>query len=283
MLPGGKNGRIRHFLILPCCVEGKRGPYNAKAGFVQIFLRDLSAGDGLADFLLLVVLPDMHFHIAAAGDAALSALYAPEEIADDKAVKIPVTLQNLSQQIGIVAAFCPLIEIVGVHDGGTAAFYKFAEVGKINLLLGALVCGHADLEAGALHGIEGKMLAAGDHVFTLNALHQRSSHFAHNETEDARIFVEFVTLIVRNRIYHQLIEQEKKNDKKENYMTVPAAIRELEKIEIIQQSDHRYRLNYAVTATQKEILKAFGINEINIKKWANEISDKLSEKMKEAV
>ena len=66
-------------------------------------------------------------------------------------------------------------------------------------------------------------------------------------------------------------------------MTVPAAIRELEKIEIIQQSDHRYRLNYAVTAIQKEILKAFGINKINIKKWANEISDKLSEKMKEAV
>ena len=66
-------------------------------------------------------------------------------------------------------------------------------------------------------------------------------------------------------------------------MTVPAAIRELEKIEIIQQADHRYRLNNAVTATQKEILKAFGINEVNIKKWANEISDKLSEKMKEAV
>ena len=104
-----------------------------------------------------------------------------------------------------------------------------------------------------------------------------------NETEDARIFVEFVALIVRNRIYHQLTLQEKKNDKKENYMTVPAAIRELEKIEIIQQADHRYRLNYAVTATQKEILKAFGINEVNIKKWANEISDKLSEKMKEAV
>lgn len=104
-----------------------------------------------------------------------------------------------------------------------------------------------------------------------------------NETEDARIFVEFVALIVRNRIYHQLTLQEEKNDKKENYMTVPAAIRELEKIEIIQQADHRYRLNYAVTATQKEILKAFEINEVNIKKWANEISDKLSEKMKEAV
>ncbi|MST82544.1 transposase [Lachnospiraceae bacterium Oil+RF-744-WCA-WT-13] len=104
-----------------------------------------------------------------------------------------------------------------------------------------------------------------------------------NETENARIFVEFVALIVRNRIYHQLIEQEKQSNKKRNYMTVPAAIRELEKIEIIQQPDHRYRLNYAVTATQKEILKAFGINEVNIKKWANEISAKLSDEMKEAV
>ena len=66
-------------------------------------------------------------------------------------------------------------------------------------------------------------------------------------------------------------------------MTVPASIRELEKIELIQQLDHRYRLNYAVTATQKEILKAFGINEVNVRKWASEISDELYERAKEAV
>ena len=66
-------------------------------------------------------------------------------------------------------------------------------------------------------------------------------------------------------------------------MTVPAAIRELEKIELIQQLDHRYRLNYAVTATQKEILKAFGINEVNVRKWASEISDERYERAKEAV
>ena len=35
-----------------------------------------------------------------------------------------------------------------------------------------------------------------------------------NETEDARIFVEFVALIVRNRIYHQLTLQEKRTIKK---------------------------------------------------------------------
>ena len=40
---------------------------------------------------------------------------------------------------------------------------------------------------------------------------------------------------------------------KKNYMTVPAAIRELEKIELIRQSDRGYRMDYAVTATQKEI------------------------------
>lgn len=66
-------------------------------------------------------------------------------------------------------------------------------------------------------------------------------------------------------------------------MTVPAAIRELEKIELIQQLDHRYRLNDSVTTTQREILKAFGINEVNIKKWANEINDGFCERAKEAV
>ena len=35
-----------------------------------------------------------------------------------------------------------------------------------------------------------------------------------NETEDARIFVEFIALIVRKRIYHQLTLQEKRTIKK---------------------------------------------------------------------
>ena len=40
-------------------------------------------------------------------------------------------------------------------------------------------------------------------------------------------------------------------------MTVPAAIRELEKIEMVRQADGRYRLDHALTAVQKTILKAF--------------------------
>ncbi|MDD6258273.1 MAG: hypothetical protein PUA69_03355 [Erysipelotrichaceae bacterium] len=50
-----------------------------------------------------------------------------------------------------------------------------------------------------------------------------------------------------------------KNNKKLNYMTVPAALKELEKIEMIKCSDNEYRLNHAVTAKQKAILSAFGM------------------------
>lgn len=56
-----------------------------------------------------------------------------------------------------------------------------------------------------------------------------------------------------------------------NYMNVPAAIRELEKIELIRQADGVYRLEHAVTATQKTILKAFGIDANYVKRKVREI------------
>ena len=48
--------------------------------------------------------------------------------------------------------------------------------------------------------------------------------------------------------------------KRPNFMTVPAAVRELEKIEMVRLTDNKYRLDHAVTATQKTILKAFGMD-----------------------
>ena len=64
-------------------------------------------------------------------------------------------------------------------------------------------------------------------------------------------------------------------DKKPNFMTVPAAIRELDKMEMIRQTDGRYRLDHAVTATQKTILKAFGMDADVIRKSADELSTML--------
>ena len=55
-------------------------------------------------------------------------------------------------------------------------------------------------------------------------------------------------------------------------MTVPAAIRELEKIEIVRQSDRNYRLDHAVTARQKEILKAFDMTASKVREQAIELN-----------
>jgi transposase len=93
-----------------------------------------------------------------------------------------------------------------------------------------------------------------------------------DESAAAKIFVEFVALIVRSRMYTCLKDEMVKNDNKANYMTVPAAIRELEKIEMVRLLDKKYRMDHAVTAVQKAILKAFGLDAGYSKSKANEIS-----------
>lgn len=96
-----------------------------------------------------------------------------------------------------------------------------------------------------------------------------------DESASAKIFVEFIALIVRCKIYTCLKDEMKNLDKRPNYMTVPAALRELEKIEMVRQLDNIYRLDHAVTAVQKNILKAFGMDVANVKYRASEISEQL--------
>ena len=61
-------------------------------------------------------------------------------------------------------------------------------------------------------------------------------------------------------------------EKHPNYMTVPAAIRELEKIEMVRGLDGRYRMDHAVTATQKDILRAFHLDAAAVKKQEEQVS-----------
>ena len=97
-----------------------------------------------------------------------------------------------------------------------------------------------------------------------------------NESVDTKIFIGFVATIIRSRIYTLLKDETGRMDKKQNYMTVPAAIKELEKIELLKGADNEYNLDYAVTATQKAILKAFGMTAENIHKQARAISSDLA-------
>ena len=95
------------------------------------------------------------------------------------------------------------------------------------------------------------------------------------ESIDTKIFIGFVATIIRSRIYVLLREEVARMEKKQNYMTVPAAIKELEKIELLKGADNEYNLDYAVTATQKAILKAFDMTADDIYRQARAISSDL--------
>ena len=98
-----------------------------------------------------------------------------------------------------------------------------------------------------------------------------------DEAASGKIFTEFIALIVRCKLYTLLKDEKERLENKPNYMTVPAAIRELEKIEMVRGYDGNYRMDHAVTATQKTILKAFQMDAGTVKKKANEISKVLAE------
>ena len=96
------------------------------------------------------------------------------------------------------------------------------------------------------------------------------------EALSSKIFLEFVALIVRNRIYNLLKETVLRLDIRPNYMTVPAALRELEKIELVRRTGGRYQLDHAVSKRQKTILSAFGLNDEDVRSTAAEISKLLA-------
>ncbi len=111
-------------------------------------------------------------------------------------------------------------------------------------------------------------------------LGDKSMRTQSSESTSAKIFVEFVTMIIRNRIYICLVDEMKRLNKRPNYMTVTAALKELEKIEMTRQTDNVYRLDHAVTAVQKKIVNVFGLTEKNIEYRAAQISDELKTIMK---
>jgi transposase len=120
---------------------------------------------------------------------------------------------------------------------------------------------------------EAEKLFRGDKSYLGNATLRVQSE----ESADAKIFIEFVALVIRNRLYTCLKDAVLEDDHKANNMNVPAAIKELEKIEMIRQTDGEYRLDHAVTKTQKTILKAFDMDASSIQKAAKRIQETLKE------
>lgn len=106
-------------------------------------------------------------------------------------------------------------------------------------------------------------------------LGSRSERVNSDNAFRAKIFNEFLALIVRSRFYTLLKAGFRKLKVKRNYLTVPAAISELEKIEITRCNDERYVMSYALTRRQKEILALFGISEQDFLARAEQLSMQL--------
>lgn len=104
----------------------------------------------------------------------------------------------------------------------------------------------------------------------------RSMRVHSPESLSAKLFLEFVALIVRNRIYNLLKETMLRLETNPNYLTVPAAISELEKIEMVRRNNGTYRLDHAVTKKQKVILSSFGLSNDDVLMTANDIGQLLA-------
>lgn len=82
-----------------------------------------------------------------------------------------------------------------------------------------------------------------------------------NQSMQGKFFIEFIALVIRNRMHNLIKELIVKNGKKLNYYNVSSAIAELEKIELVRGADGTYSLDHAITKRQRELLQAFGISE----------------------
>ena len=74
---------------------------------------------------------------------------------------------------------------------------------------------------------------------------------------------------------HQALKAVKKEEKDRKHYTVPATMKELEKVFVTKDTNGNYRRKYALTAKQKKILKGFGLEEKNLNVYIREISPSL--------
>lgn len=84
----------------------------------------------------------------------------------------------------------------------------------------------------------------------------------------SKVFIVFVATILRSQFYN-LMKTIKGKDKK--HYTVPAAIKELEKVVAIRDNDDSFIRKRKLTSLQKKILKAVGVTEKELDEFIKEI------------
>ena len=92
----------------------------------------------------------------------------------------------------------------------------------------------------------------------------------------SKIFIEFIALILRSRLYCAINSHILATGRRPNYMNVVSVLSELEKIELIRIGDGVYHLDHAVTARQKDILSVFALGVDDIKDKCRTLSQTLA-------
>ena len=93
----------------------------------------------------------------------------------------------------------------------------------------------------------------------------------------SELFIEYLALIVRQKI-HSVLQKENGSKKKGSQpMSVQQVIQQLDKIILMEGQDGIYRLHHELTRKQKEILNLFGMDQRDIRLSANDMSFRLNE------
>lgn len=96
-----------------------------------------------------------------------------------------------------------------------------------------------------------------------------------NEALQAKLFVEFIALIIRNRFFNLLKEQMERLKTRRNTLTVLGAIRELDKMEMTRLNGGHYLLDHALTKNQKIIFQSFGLSVEKVFEEVKVLTEKL--------
>ena len=191
---------------------------------------------------------------------------------------------SLDRALGTVATFgkeyADRFELVHDRKGALVSYAERKDIVRRELdLCGyfAIVTSEEMTATQALVHYKGRDVSEKLFCADKSFLGSRSMRVQTPEALSAKLFVEFLALIVRNRMYNLLKDTMLRMETRPNFMTVPAAIRELEKIEIVRRGGGRYRLDHAVTKRQRTILAAFGISEDDVRKLATDIGRKLAD------
>ncbi len=110
----------------------------------------------------------------------------------------------------------------------------------------------------------------------------RSQRCHTEERVQAKFFIEFIALIIRNRMHNLIKDYSIKIGKRSNLFNVSSAISELEKLELVRVANGSYTLDHSLTRVQKQFFQAFGISDNALSDSINSIISILADEEKKA-